>query len=735
MKKKETKPRQDTIANVPLINLSFILRNVLPVARVLDNSVLSRAHIIDENDTYAEPKKRTLILTGSSIEGFALPSYYPAPFNRSLIPMISADVDKMEVIDYIIVDRKGENHRAAESKSIVVIDSNDVHPGFLRLEVPHQTGGILIKEDWCVVIVPVGDKRYLSPSLMLKRFFVNVVTAFTGETLPHSRKDVEELYILYKKKFPYFCCTGPSLAVDFGESVKSDNVAALQIPWPEEADEWKCRKRPSGWPSSEMVQIITSGRCHIVGTAHALSLKPEIEWRFSFSCPERTLAKSLNGVQRQCFILLKAIHSEVFDLPRKVITSYHLKTIFFWFLEKCPMAHSKSVSVGPLFLLLLDELLHHLIKHKIPSYFIPENNMLDHVHRNFIQDMIWRVAAVRKDPLKYLFQFNHRKQFEFSPPLPWEEIFKPVLRMHVSVEHCYRSHLESLYASLSAYITLIPVEDFRYPKPEATDLYRILGDIAAEMVAVRKQLGEQSTPLHCLSDAALAFSAPIPVSLLVFIMTSVDVRAPLLGFACKEKLDEFKKVVDEAFGLINGEPNYGCERLEYGRFLYNLGHHKEAEEPLLKVIREESLETLSCYREMGHESLDEDVKRVSNRSLEHVNTVSFAFYTLIKVYYRMGETAKATAMVEQFKEACWSRVITPQSSNVVQYNIYSRKGNKHAWKLYLFCCELLGDAQGAKLAESKIQEAAKAVSRFFSDPNVRVTERGSEVFFTFVSDS
>jgi len=177
--------------------------------------------------------------------------------------------------------------------------------------------------------------------------------------------------------------------------------------WPEPAMEWLVRMRPSGWPSSDLVQEIFDAGCHLapVGRAKrvdepidivnycqnpevtlAASAVPpaesnvegkwaveETEWRLPFSLAENKLGESVSLVQRHVMVLLKMIKKFYFP---NVIGTYYLKNLLFWECENKGEVFWKEENSANCILLMLDRLQECLEKRHLPHYIMPQSNPL-----------------------------------------------------------------------------------------------------------------------------------------------------------------------------------------------------------------------------------------------------------------------------------------------------------------------------------------------------------------------
>ena len=169
--------------------------------------------------------------------------------------------------------------------------------------------------------------------------------------------------------------------------IMKDNVYAVQCPeWPQEARGFVTRHRTStGWPSKVLIDEVVRGGCHLVAKAHGSHPEDDTEWRFSFSRAETTMCQSFTHNQLYVYHLLRLIKK---DLLRRCetreegwngISTYTFKTLMFWACEEKSDEFWRfeclSKSINELLLILIG----WLIERRCPNYFIPENNMMDHV--------------------------------------------------------------------------------------------------------------------------------------------------------------------------------------------------------------------------------------------------------------------------------------------------------------------------------------------------------------------
>ena len=146
--------------------------------------------------------------------------------------------------------------------------------------------------------------------------------------------------------------------------------------WPSCAKEWITRDRI--WPQCDLVQKITDDGFHIVPKSST-----EGDFRLSFSYTETTLIESLTELQHKVLRSFKAVvkyHQKSWSVNiKKIMTTYHLKTIAFWHFEKRMQDSFTKESVGIHLVLLLQELAEAIRCRKLPMYFMPKVNLFKNI--------------------------------------------------------------------------------------------------------------------------------------------------------------------------------------------------------------------------------------------------------------------------------------------------------------------------------------------------------------------
>ncbi|KAL9982860.1 hypothetical protein ACROYT_G004969 [Oculina patagonica] len=201
---------------------------------------------------------------------------------------------------------------------------------------------------------------------------------------------------------------GPAVTVYyFDKYLTIDYVLSLRhVQWPSCAAAWPDRQRQ--WPDNDTVKDVTSYGCHLVPKQPAsLSEKDPLYgmfFQYSFARAENILLNKLNEdnpVLTDCLRMLKFLCELHFDRPQ-LLKSYHMQTIVLLAAEKLPPSHWKANNFVKHLLDLLDDLLHYLVAHNLPNYFIPQQNLFQQFAPDFILDIAVRVSKVRRNPIKYL---------------------------------------------------------------------------------------------------------------------------------------------------------------------------------------------------------------------------------------------------------------------------------------------------------------------------------------------
>lgn len=192
---------------------------------------------------------------------------------------------------------------------------------------------------------------------------------------------------------------GPALTDD-----KLDFVCAVPCyEWPDIASEFTTRPRKFSQPSQETIMRIVSQGCLYVGVGHPISNDLGKEWRISFSLAEKILVRCWSNVKLKCYIAVKALCKEHLITEPKVICSYFIKTAIFWLTERMPQSFWEEGRILECIEAVLKELLTYTSSEICPNYFVPSNNMMDHLNHDKRQETVSIIESILSDlPLAIL---------------------------------------------------------------------------------------------------------------------------------------------------------------------------------------------------------------------------------------------------------------------------------------------------------------------------------------------
>lgn len=182
-------------------------------------------------------------------------------------------------------------------------------------------------------------------------------------------------------------------------SATSDRVTAIEcMGWPNDANEWKIRQ-PRNWPSVDLVESISSSGFMVVPKPSDVSGDMRREWRLSFSNQEAKLFDSFNECQAKVYYLLRSFYVRYLkEKLQGVLTSYHIKTVMFWMLEKEEHSFWSEESTLEIFFRVLRKLLEFTKDGFCPHYFIPKHNLFYKASKSALEDAASELAHVLQDP-------------------------------------------------------------------------------------------------------------------------------------------------------------------------------------------------------------------------------------------------------------------------------------------------------------------------------------------------
>jgi len=272
---------------------------------------------------------------------------------------------------------------------IVRICTDDIHIGYVRL-IREKDNSELLKSDLCTLD---GDESMHGPAVL---------------------KNIHR--ILTQNKYSLSNNVADGIACERIKISFVDKVYAVHSPyWPVEAIEWVTRKRSNGFPSKSVIKQVIRHGCDFVQVSHN-RLSDDNDWRFSFSKAELLIAQSWTMSQRIVYSTLWVLNKRIAvgvkqgnvkqenvkqenvkqendkqkndkqdnvkqenDKPESKLCSYYFKTLMFWACEEKPTEFWQDDLLVDSVSELLIEMIKLVESRFCQNYFIPGNNMMDHL--------------------------------------------------------------------------------------------------------------------------------------------------------------------------------------------------------------------------------------------------------------------------------------------------------------------------------------------------------------------
>ena len=159
-----------------------------------------------------------------------------------------------------------------------------------------------------------------------------------------------------------------------------------------------------GWPNIASRKCIRKKHCPLncdIDTIYHAVPKPysdldsdrDVQWRYSFSVEETLLIQAMSDNQWKCCYMCKRLFFN--HIVSKTISTYHLKTIVLWKCESVP-SHIWDHNLGRCVILIIDELIHAFASHRLPHYFIPEQNLLQYLPSESVTEVSKELLQLRE---------------------------------------------------------------------------------------------------------------------------------------------------------------------------------------------------------------------------------------------------------------------------------------------------------------------------------------------------
>lgn len=180
---------------------------------------------------------------------------------------------------------------------------------------------------------------------------------------------------------------------------------AIQCEWPEDV-RTKWLQRDRFWPSDSTVQKVATSSCYLIPLwenvrKDELIDKEVMQFQMTFGMAEYLFFSETGPKERQCLVILKSLKENYF-IRSQIISSFTIKTVFFWYLQSTSLPMRQSLGRGELLERLLDDLIGFLNERNLPHFFIPSVNLLGTFDAEDINNTVKQLKEVKNNLLNYL---------------------------------------------------------------------------------------------------------------------------------------------------------------------------------------------------------------------------------------------------------------------------------------------------------------------------------------------
>ena len=684
----------DDVAKIPTPHLYYILSLVLPVRLVGQKAIeegkkLSEQAFLKQLDEQAQKSMR---FVGSFFEGYSIP-----PCMRKTNPLRAeqnSDLDIIALFDAKIGQVKDINNQEYSA----ILETENVHPGYARLwvhKLPERKKKFSIFQE-AIVYSKENDRHYLSSSIFSEKALSVVTQDTNNECTIHGPA------LMFAQDEPIIRSGTILESFDGIDIVPGFGITE----WPSKlADELRHRASRSEWLDSAFVESIIEEGCHIVSIPSKKSPFPDIEWRISFSLTEVRIARELvTDKQRQCYLFLKILRKQTMK-QLETLSSYHCKTVFLYCCERLPVSVWEDYP-GTCLIYMLDCLIECVSKRSLPSYFVPENNMINHLSEEELAHIMTVLKSARMNVVEPLLSFTDTRVFGFLPvQVPLRELVQYVVK---DMED-FRTH-RSL--ELSKLAVLVPTsigvaqilmhetkyegigEEAKQTKfQEAVsyllDTFEIVNESTSEpVISLRYILDKAALSLDSatmaieLYENALSFSDKYPV--ILGIRGNLACMYHSAACAYSRETEEYKIRLSKALQLftvfVEEENNRGSV-IDYAVVLFYESKFSKCKDILETFINEEKeyikSPRFSCrfgVSELGRldSHLQEDIKR---HGTIVACALAFAYYFLLQCLIQLDFSEQLIEIKLQDFEALCKIAAQPRTYALLGYVLLDR----HLW--------------------------------------------------------
>lgn len=403
----------DDVSALSMLHFSYIVQNLIPLSVLDRNKIAEFDKALEDNQEDGMFEDIIPVAVGSTSEGLNMPNLIEITDTGSRSLDLS-DLDILQVLNqYTITFDVSEKPLLRYTNDIkelfpweffALAETNGIHPGYVRLNRSNST---LFDE-------------YQDREMLLLRF-----------KMYHFEKNSREFVDMIE-------VNGPALTIPVsfsdrkmnGKPLALDKVLAMPSKeWPPTANSFKERFKDNDWIQKGLLKKIIESGCHIVPVHHRAVIEKRCkeEWRISFATSERLIArKALTDFQKQAYIAIKILYHQKLK-KLELLSSYHMKTVFFYACERINIKSWRE-NMGTCILYFFDVLIECVRKGNIPSFFIPENNLIDYLTEEELTILEKEVTYIRTKPLNQLLAFFDTKYLEeVGVKLDYRVIFSPVI--------------------------------------------------------------------------------------------------------------------------------------------------------------------------------------------------------------------------------------------------------------------------------------------------------------------
>ena len=310
----------------------------------------------------------------------------------------------------------------ADTKLVLQSQIADIPPGYCWVHLDENQKAL-----WndCSTLVEKDDTSFcfLSPKLIREKLYeamahaVQTIGWWEDFKLSLDQQGPAVTLIMTKGMSQACHDCGNELAPKYAPQItfvyNFDVVLAIECgSWPMAAKDWESRDRL--WPPKSVVEAIVSRGCHAVPKSSANG-NEDLEWRLSFSLAEITLSHQLDGdlpQMKYSWYIIKTLVSKYLISQPKILSSYHVKTLVFWFAERIALhcitkeenyeQFMKKENFVPIVLGLLDEMMYKLVSGTLPNYFVPNCNTITACSPELTLQLCQKIADIRYKLFPYL---------------------------------------------------------------------------------------------------------------------------------------------------------------------------------------------------------------------------------------------------------------------------------------------------------------------------------------------